>query len=88
MGHSVGGLHAQVFAAQHPTDTVGLVLVTTTHPDQFFTWPALLPPSAPGEEAAVTEARSFLTNMQADASKNEELLDMRASSTAARNLAI
>lgn len=86
VGHSVGGLHAQVFAAQYPADTAGLVLVSTTHPDQFSTWLALLPALAPGEEKAVTEARSFLTSMQTDPSRNEERLDMHASALEAHQL--
>lgn len=86
VGHSIGGLHAQVFAARYPSDTAGLVLVSTTHPDQFSTWLTLLPAPAPGEEPAVTEARSFLTSAQADPSKNEEHLDMQASAAAAHQL--
>ena len=86
VGHSLGGLHAQVFAAEYPTDTAGLVLVSTTHPDQFARWLALLPPPAPDEEKAVTEARAFLTNVQADPSRNEERLDMRASAAQAHRL--
>lgn len=86
VGHSIGGLHAQVFAAENPADTAGLVLVSSTHPDQVMTWLALLPPPAPDEEKAVTEARSFLTDMQTDPSKNEERLDMRASAREAHQL--
>ena len=86
VGHSLGGLHAQVFAAQYPADTAGLVLVSTTHPDQFSTWLALLPAPAPGEEKAVTEARSFLTSVQTDPTKNEERLDMHASALEAHQL--
>jgi len=86
VGHSVGGLHAQVFAAQYPVDTAGLVLVSTTHPDQFATWLALLPASAPGEEPAVTATRSFLASMQTDPSKNEERLDMHVSAVEAHQL--
>lgn len=86
VGHSIGGLHAQVFAAQYLADTAGLVLVSTTHPDQFSTWLALLPAATPNEQPAVTEARAFLTGMQTDPSKNEERLDMQASAAAARRL--
>ncbi|WP_313536861.1 alpha/beta hydrolase [Sphingomonas sp.] len=86
VGHSVGGLHAQVFAAKYPSDTAGLVLVSTTHPDQFSKWLTLLPAPAQGEEKAVTEARSFLISMQTDPSKNEERLDMRASARQAHLL--
>ena len=86
VGHSVGGLHAQVFAAQYPADTAGMVLVSSTHPDQIPTWLALLPPAAEGEEKALTEARAFLTSMEADPTKNEERLDMKASAAEAHQL--
>ena len=86
VGHLVGGLHAQVFAAQYPADTAGMVLVSSTHPDQIPTWLALLPPAAGGEEKALTEARAFLTSMEADPTKNEERLDMKASAAEAHQL--
>lgn len=35
VGHSLGGMHAQLFAARHPSETVGLVLVDATHEDHF-----------------------------------------------------
>jgi pimeloyl-ACP methyl ester carboxylesterase len=86
VGHSIGGLHAQVFASQYPDDVAGLVLVSSTHPDQMTTWLSLLPASAPGEEPPITETRTFLTVMMDDPSKNEERLDMRASSAQAKQL--
>jgi len=86
VGHSIGGLHAQVFASRYPADTAGLVLVSSTHPDQARTWLALLPAPAPGEEKAVTEARDFLTTMASDPTKNEEHLDFNASAKQAREL--
>lgn len=85
-GHSIGGLHAQVFASRYPSETAGLVLVSSTHPDQMTTWLALLPPAAPDEEKAITEARTFLTSMIEDPTKNEERLDFRASAAQARAL--
>ncbi|WP_170066075.1 alpha/beta fold hydrolase [Novosphingobium guangzhouense] len=85
VGHSAGGLHAQVFAAQYPADIAGLVLVSTTHPDQFSRWLALLPPPTPEEEKEVTEARTFL-NSVTDPTRNEERLDMRASAKQAHQL--
>ncbi len=85
-GHSIGGLHAQVFANLYPEETAGLVLVSSTHPDQIDTWLSILPAPAADEEKAVTEARSFLTSMAVDPSKNEERLDFRASAAQARML--
>lgn len=34
VGHSVGGLLAQYYAAVHPQNVVGMVLIDSTHPDQ------------------------------------------------------
>ena len=38
VGHSFGGLLMRVFAAQHPTDTVGVLLVDPTHERQVLEW--------------------------------------------------
>ncbi|MBT2246046.1 alpha/beta hydrolase [Sphingobium sp. BHU LFT2] len=86
VGHSLGGLHSQVFAAEYPSDTEGLVLVSTTHADQFSRWLALLPPQAQNEEKALTDARIFLRTMLTDPAKNEERLDMQVSATQAHRL--
>ncbi len=86
VGHSIGGLHAQVFASLYPEDTAGLVLVSSTHPDQIVTWLSVLPSPVPDEEKPVTEARNFLTAMANDPAKNEERLDFKASAAQARAL--
>ncbi|UPG84614.1 alpha/beta hydrolase [Luteibacter aegosomatis] len=86
VGHSIGGLHAQVFASRYPNDTAGLVLVSSTHPDQTRTWLSLLPPPARDENKSITEARDFLTSMASDPSKNPEMLDFAASATQAKAL--
>jgi pimeloyl-ACP methyl ester carboxylesterase len=35
VGHSVGGLHVRLYAARHPEQVAGLVLVDSSHPDQL-----------------------------------------------------
>jgi len=85
-GHSIGGLHAQVFASQYPEETAGLVLISSTHPDQIDVWLSILPDPVPKEEKAITEARAFLTAMVNDPTRNEERLDFRASAAEARRL--
>lgn len=35
VGHSLGGLYMQLYARQYPGEVAGLVLVDSTHPDQF-----------------------------------------------------
>lgn len=85
-GHSIGGLHAQVFAARYPDQTAGLVLISSTHPDQMDAWLARLPAQAPDEPKALSDARGFLTRMPRDPSLNPENLDVGASSAQARAL--
>jgi pimeloyl-ACP methyl ester carboxylesterase len=34
VGHSAGGLHVRLYAARHPEQVAGLVLVDSSHPDQ------------------------------------------------------
>lgn len=85
-GHSIGGLHAQVFAARYPEETAGLVLISSTHPDQMEAWLARLPAATPGEPKPLSDARGFLTRMPRDPSLNPENLDVAASNGQAREL--
>lgn len=39
VGHSAGGLNMLVFADTYPRDTGGIVLVDSTHPNQFLRYP-------------------------------------------------
>lgn len=41
-GHSIGGLYVRRYAAEHPEEVVGLVLVDSSHPEQFERHPELL----------------------------------------------
>lgn len=79
VGHSIGGLHAQVFASRYPSEVAGLVLVSSTHPDQFKIWLNLIPHPVDGEPKAITDARAFLTTMPSDPLENPERLDIRQS---------
>lgn len=86
VGHSIGGLNAQVFAARYPSKVAGLVLVSTTHPDQFNIWASLLPAPIDGEAKEITDTRAFLTKIQSDPTQNPERLDVRESEEQARQL--
>jgi pimeloyl-ACP methyl ester carboxylesterase len=48
VGHSLGGYHVRVFAGQYPDEVVGLVLVDSSHPDQWSATHSVIPPEAPG----------------------------------------
>lgn len=49
VGHSYGGLLANLFAARYPNEVAGMVLLDPRHPDQAKRWPAA---------ARATEARA------------------------------
>lgn len=85
-GHSIGGLHAQVFAARYPSEAAGLVLISSTHPDQMEAWLARLPAATVDEPKPLSDARGFLTRMPRDPSLNPENLDVATSSAQAREL--
>lgn len=85
-GHSIGGLHAQVFAARYPSEAAGLVLISSTHPDQMEAWLAKLPAATVDEPKPLSDARGFLTRMPRDPSLNPESLDVATSSAQAREL--
>jgi pimeloyl-ACP methyl ester carboxylesterase len=52
VGHSFGGLYALFFAHRYPQDVVGVVLLDSSHPDQWTSTPA-------GQELYKSNARSF-----------------------------
>lgn len=56
-GHSAGGLNMLVFAATYPDETGGLVLLDSTHPDQFLRYP---PEQAKGQKRAAQLATLFV----------------------------
>jgi pimeloyl-ACP methyl ester carboxylesterase len=39
VGHTYGGLYALSYAWQYPAEVVGLVLLHSSHPDQFTSTP-------------------------------------------------
>lgn len=86
VGQSMGGLHAQVFASRYPSEVAGIVLVSSTCPEQYNVWLKLLPPPEQGESKAISDARSFLVTIQSDHFKNSERLDIPRSTEQAQQL--
>jgi pimeloyl-ACP methyl ester carboxylesterase len=82
VGQSIGGWVVRCFAAAHPAETAGLVLVDPTHPDQFTTMSALLPPAAAGESPSLQRFRSFWSEGYRHPEQNREGIDFPASITA------
>ena len=86
VGHSIGGLNAQVSAGRYPKDVAALVLVSSTHPDQMRRWLAVLPAAQPDDPKPLVDAREFLSSMEHDPSKNREKMDLLTSEAQAREL--
>jgi pimeloyl-ACP methyl ester carboxylesterase len=61
VSHSAAGFIARLYADQYPDDVVGMVLVDSSHPDQWARWLSLLPPESPDESEAVKEYRRHVT---------------------------
>lgn len=66
VGHSWGGLYARLFADLHPQDVVGLVLVDSSHPDQFRRSLAVLPPESPDDSESTMFYRDWFSSSAQD----------------------
>lgn len=84
VGHSIGGLNAQVFARRFEDEVAGLVLVSSTHPDQARMWLAEFPEPSPDESEAIARTRQYLMSVEGDPALNPENMDVRASNAQAR----
>ena len=80
---SLGGWNAMVYAARHPDDVAGLVLIDVRPPTASARWLAELPAETPGESEALAGNRDEFTTFELDPSLNPEGLDLRASSAQA-----
>jgi len=85
VGHSIGGLHVRLYASRYPQDVAGMVLVDSSHPDQFARWLDRLPPASPNEGERLKWLREYL-NVQKEPAQNREGLDIEASSAQVRAL--
>ncbi len=58
VGHSIGGFNVRLFAAQYPQEAAGVVLVDSSHPDQWTRFARLIPRATSGEPAALQRFRN------------------------------
>ena len=62
VGHSLGGMYARLFADRYREEVVGLVLVDSSHVDQFERNAAVLPPESPDESENLKFYREWFTH--------------------------
>jgi pimeloyl-ACP methyl ester carboxylesterase len=84
VGHSMGGINARVYAGKYPKEVAGMVLVESTHPEQFSKMMAALPAEAANEPEAYKKVRKDLISESTDPSWNPERMDVGASVIQAR----
>ena len=62
VGHSLGGMYVRLFADRYPEDVVGLVLVDSSHIDQFERNASVLPTESPHESENLKFYREWFTH--------------------------
>ena len=84
VGHSLGGFHVRLYTDQYPDEVAGIVLVDSSHPNQFAEFLATLPPTTLNEAESLKELRDFLNNL--DTTDNPEKFNIEASIAQLQNL--
>jgi len=82
-GHSIAGYHMRVFASLYPSAVAGMVMVDSSHPDQFARDLEVLGPRRPHEASDVTAHRQALTSL-ANPLTNPEHFDIPGSAAQVR----
>lgn len=78
-GQSFGGMNARMFAATYPSAVVGIVLVDSSHPDEYPEVAKVLPPASPGESPFLKGWREG-----PDLSKTREWVDLKTNADLVR----
>jgi pimeloyl-ACP methyl ester carboxylesterase len=79
VGHSIGGFNVRLFASQYPEEVAGVVLVDSTHPDQWTRFGRLVPRPTTGEPTGLQKLRQ-----KPDPSLTPELIDYAVSADEVR----
>ncbi len=59
VGHSIGGFNVRLFASEHPQEVAGMVLVDSSHPEQWRRFSKILPPRSLRESAIIRRLRGW-----------------------------
>jgi pimeloyl-ACP methyl ester carboxylesterase len=79
VGHSRAGFTVALYAAQHPDEVAGLVLVDAPHPEDYPAYLEQLPCPTPEEPEHIQRLRRFYAGGYQDPARNSEGLDVAAS---------
>jgi pimeloyl-ACP methyl ester carboxylesterase len=73
-GQSFGGMNVRAYAHLYPADVAGMVLVDSSHPDQYVRFSAVLPKRVPGESAILRGLREGPEGAGVDFAANARLV--------------
>ena len=73
-GNSFGGMNARAYAHLYPATVAGMVLVDSSHPDQYPRFAEVLPPSHPEESPILAGLRDGPSNAGVDFTANANLI--------------
>ncbi len=79
VGHSIGGFNVRLFASEYAHEVAGMVLVDSSHPDQWRRFSKILPPRSLRESAIIRRLRGW-----SDPSLNGERIDFTMSAEQVR----
>ncbi len=75
VGHSLGGEYMRQFADRHPDEADGLVLVESSHPDQWRRQAAAIPPPSADDTESIRFYREWFTTATPDPTLDPCLYD-------------
>jgi pimeloyl-ACP methyl ester carboxylesterase len=84
VGHSLGGFHVRLFTEQYSDEIAGMVLVDSSHPNQFAEFLTALPPVTPNTVDVFKKLRDSLNNL--DTTNNPEKFNIEASIAQLQNV--
>jgi pimeloyl-ACP methyl ester carboxylesterase len=81
VGHSLGGFNVRVFAGRYPNEVGGMVLVDSSHPDQWERFASIVPRETPMDSALLARFRKHYGSP-----KSLSSLDLQTSATQVRDI--
>ena len=84
VGWSFGGMNMRLYAHEYPDEVLGVVLLDSSHPDQFARFLKALPPASSSESPTVQDLRAAWAHNTLPSQFNFEGVDWAASSDQVR----
>jgi pimeloyl-ACP methyl ester carboxylesterase len=81
VGHSLGGFNVRVFAGRYPNEVAGMVLVDSSHPDQWARYADIVPRETPTDGPLLNRIRRQFSTLNLLGG-----IDLKASATQVRDI--